>query len=87
MAITGIASATAGPVESLPRPGRGHGGGRPDHRQNGAVAATQAARRRRLARVLRLAGSAPRPEFFEIDDSLVPASGDAQEADIPHLTT
>ena len=52
---------------------------------NDAVAVTQAARRRWLARALRLAGSAPRPEFFEIDDSLVPA-GDGQEADIPHLT-
>jgi hypothetical protein len=53
---------------------------------NDAVAATQAARRRWLARALRLAGSAPWPEFFEIDDSLVPAGGDGQEADIPHLT-
>ena len=52
---------------------------------NDAVAATQAARRRWLARALRLAGSAPSPEFFEIDDSLVPP-GDQQEADIPHLT-
>jgi hypothetical protein len=52
---------------------------------NDAVAATQAARRRWLARALRLAGSAPRPEFFEIDDSMVPP-GDGQEADIPHLT-
>ncbi len=52
---------------------------------NDAVAATQAARRRWLARGLRLAGSAPWPEFFEIDDSLVPG-GDGQEADIPHLT-
>jgi hypothetical protein len=52
---------------------------------NDAVAATQAARRRWLARALRLAGSAPSPEFFEIDDSLVPP-GDPQEADIPHLT-
>jgi hypothetical protein len=53
---------------------------------NDAVAVTQGARRRWLARALRLAGSAPRPEFFEIDDSLVPAGGDGQEADIPHLT-
>jgi hypothetical protein len=53
---------------------------------NDAVAATQAARRRWLARVLRLAGSAASPEFFEIDDSLVaPGEGNA-EADIPHLT-
>jgi hypothetical protein len=52
---------------------------------NDAVAATQAARRRWLARALRLAGSAPWPEFFEIDDSLVPP-GDSQAADIPHLT-
>jgi len=53
---------------------------------NDAVAATQAARRRWLARGLRLAGSAAWPEFFEIDDSLVPPGGDGQEADIPHLT-
>jgi hypothetical protein len=54
---------------------------------NDAVAATVAARRRWLAVALRLAGSAPKPEFFEIDDSLVP-NGDAggPTADIPHLT-
>ncbi len=39
---------------------------------NDAVVATVAARRRPLARVLRLAGGAPMPEFFEIDDSLAP---------------
>ncbi|HEY3733983.1 MAG TPA: hypothetical protein VGL63_08710 [Streptosporangiaceae bacterium] len=38
---------------------------------NDAVAATISARRRPLARTLRLAGRAPAPEFFEIDDSLV----------------
>jgi hypothetical protein len=54
---------------------------------NDAVAATQAARRRWLARALRLAGNAAMPEFFEIDDSLVPAGEDDQEADMPHLTT
>jgi hypothetical protein len=54
---------------------------------NDAVAATQAARRRWLARALRLAGNAAMPEFFEIDDSLVPVGEDDQEADIPHLTT
>jgi len=55
---------------------------------NDAVAATLVARQRWLAVVLRLAGRAPAPEFFEIDDSLVPA-GDAAAptADIPHLTT
>ncbi len=54
---------------------------------NDAVAATVAARRRWLAAALRLAGSAPKPEFFEIDDSLVP-NGDpgGPTADIPHLT-
>jgi hypothetical protein len=54
---------------------------------NDAVAATVAARRRWLAVALRLAGSAPKPEFFEIDDSLVP-NGDpgGPTADIPHLT-
>jgi hypothetical protein len=54
---------------------------------NDAVAVTQAARRRWLARVLRLAGNAAWPEFFEIDDSLVPAGGPDAEADIPHLTS
>ncbi len=42
---------------------------------NDAVAATQAARRRWLARVLGLAGGAPLPAFFEMDDSLVVATG------------
>jgi hypothetical protein len=54
---------------------------------NDAVAATQAARRRWLARALHLAGNAAMPEFFEIDDSLVPAGEGGQEADIPHLTS
>jgi hypothetical protein len=55
---------------------------------NDAVAATLAARRRWLAVALRLAGSAAKPEFFEIDDSLVP-NGDqgGPTADIPHLTS
>jgi hypothetical protein len=53
---------------------------------NDAVAATLAARRRWLARIFRLAGRAPMPEFFEIDDSLVPAGDSGQVADIPHLT-
>jgi hypothetical protein len=39
---------------------------------NEAVVATVAARKRPLARVLRLAGGAHVPEFFEIDDSLAP---------------
>ena len=54
---------------------------------NDAVAVTRTARQRRLAAALRLAGTAPMPEFFEIDDSLAPTgdiSGPA--ADIPHLT-
>ncbi len=53
---------------------------------NDAVAVTRAARRRWLARILRLAGGAPRPEFFEIDDSVV-AAGEALGADMPHLTS
>lgn len=53
---------------------------------NDAVGATRAARRRPLPRMLRLAGRAPLPEFFEIEDSLV-ATGDVrQETDMPHLT-
>jgi hypothetical protein len=54
---------------------------------NDAVAATRSARRRWLARILRLAGSAPMPEFFEIDDSLVDADPDATGGDMPHLTS
>jgi hypothetical protein len=38
---------------------------------NDVVAATRDARRRPLARVLRLSGRAKAPEFFEMDDSLV----------------
>jgi hypothetical protein len=52
---------------------------------NDAVAATKEARQRWLVRVLRLAGGAAMPEFFEIDDSLVTAEAGA--ADIPHLTS
>ena len=54
---------------------------------NDAVAATRSARRRWLARLLRLAGGAPMPEFFEIDDSLVAGNGDGRATDMPHLTT
>ena len=54
---------------------------------NDAVAATRSARRRWLVRLLRLAGGAPLPEFFEIDDSLVAGNGDGRGADMPHLTT
>jgi hypothetical protein len=53
---------------------------------NDAVAATRAARRRPLARLLRLAGGAPLPEFFEIEDSLVGTGEAAEGADMPHLT-
>jgi hypothetical protein len=54
---------------------------------NDAVAATQAARRRWLARVLGLAGGAPLPAFFEMDDSLVVATTEAGGSDMPHLTS
>jgi hypothetical protein len=37
---------------------------------NDMAARTMDARRRPLARMFRLAGSAPRPEFFEMDDAL-----------------
>jgi len=53
---------------------------------NDAVAATVAARRRWLVRVLRLAGGAPMPEFFEIDDMLSPSEMDEQATDMPHFT-
>jgi hypothetical protein len=38
---------------------------------NDVVALTRDARRRPLARLLRLSGSAPTPVFFEMDDSLI----------------
>ncbi len=41
---------------------------------NDAVAVTREARRKPLVRVLRLAGGAELPDFFEIDDSLVAES-------------
>jgi hypothetical protein len=52
---------------------------------NDAVAATNTARRRLLVRALHLAGRAPAPEFFEIDDSLVAGPSD-DGADMPRLT-
>ncbi len=53
---------------------------------NDAVAVTLSARRRRLVRLLRLAGNAALPEFFEIDDSLVASGGEGDGADMPRLT-
>jgi hypothetical protein len=53
---------------------------------NDAVAVTRSARRRWLVRLLRLAGGAPLPEFFEIDDSLVSADPGVPATDMPHLT-
>jgi hypothetical protein len=53
---------------------------------NDAVAAIRSARRRWLVRLLHLAGGAPLPEFFEIDDSLVPGNANGRGADMPHLT-
>jgi hypothetical protein len=52
---------------------------------NDAVAVTIAARRRPLARTLRLAGGAPLPEFFEIDDAVAPSGMGEQGTDMPHL--
>ena len=52
---------------------------------NDAVATTIAARGRWLARVLRLAGGAPMPDFFEIDDTLAQTEMDEQGTDMPHL--
>lgn len=54
---------------------------------NDVVAATRAARRRWLVRVLGLAGGAALPDFFEMDDSLVATGGDGHGADIPRLTS
>jgi hypothetical protein len=53
---------------------------------NDAVAVTRTARAKPLARVLRLAGGAERPDFFEIDDSLLAeGSGGGGGADMQRL--
>jgi hypothetical protein len=51
---------------------------------NNAVAVTREARRKPLARLLRLAGNAGLPEFFEIDDSLA-AEDDGAGANMQRL--
>ena len=54
---------------------------------NDAVAVTRDARRRWLVRVLGLAGGAPLPEFFEIDDSVVTGGAEGSGADMLHFTS
>lgn len=44
---------------------------------NDAVRDTLVVRRRRVPRLLRLAGSAPAPAYFEIDDTALPSPGGA----------
>src|ERR1700749_3179845 len=53
---------------------------------NTAVATTRDARRKPLVRLLRLAGHAPLPEFFEMDDSLAVADDDGAGADMQRLS-
>ena len=53
---------------------------------NTAVAVTREARRKPLVRLFRLAGNAPLPQFFEIDDSLAGDGARTMGADIQHLT-
>ena len=53
---------------------------------NTAVAVTREARRKPLVRLFRLAGNAPLPQFFEIDDSLAGDGARNMGADIQHLT-
>ena len=53
---------------------------------NTAVAVTRDARRKPLVRILRLAGKAGLPEFFEMDDSLAVAEDDGAGADMQRLT-
>ena len=52
---------------------------------NTAVAVTREARRKPLVRVLRLAGKAGLPEFFEMDDSLATEDDDGTGADMQRL--
>ena len=53
---------------------------------NTAVAVTRDARRKPLVRLLRLAGHAKLPGFFEMDDSLAVADDDGAGADMQRLT-
>jgi hypothetical protein len=53
---------------------------------NDAVAVTISARRRWLIRLLRLAGGAPMPEFFEIDDTVLTGESDGLAAGLPPLS-
>jgi hypothetical protein len=52
---------------------------------NTAVATTRDARRKPLVRLLRLAGHAQLPEFFEMDDSLAVEDDDGAGADMQRL--
>ena len=52
---------------------------------NSAVAVTRDARRKPLVRLLRLAGHADLPDFFEMDDSLVVEDDDGAGADMQRL--
>ncbi len=52
---------------------------------NTAVAITREARHKPLVRVLRLAGKAGLPEFFEMDDSLATEEDDGAGADMQRL--
>jgi hypothetical protein len=52
---------------------------------NTAVAVTRDARRKPLVRLLRLAGNAELPEFFEMDDSLAVEDDDGAGADMQRL--
>jgi hypothetical protein len=52
---------------------------------NTAVAVTREARRKPLVRLLRLAGNARLPEFFEMDDSLALEEDEGTGADMQHL--
>ncbi len=53
---------------------------------NTAVAVTREARRKPLVRLFRLAGNAPLPQFFEIDDSPAGDGARTMGADMQHLT-
>jgi hypothetical protein len=52
---------------------------------NGAVSATMAARRHRLIRLLHLAGGAPVPAYFEIDDAPPPSPDGRDSTGAPGL--
>jgi len=90
VALELAASGLLDPATSMLVAGAAHdarAAGAPDElAESDLTRALRAALGRRLVRLLRLAGGAPVPDFFEIDDSVVAGGGPGGGADMPRLT-